>query len=154
MIVCDKKRLTEKQLVDFLLKIDEDFPIPLSDKVNIVEYAKKLLDKANLIADIEGDSIRGLVAGYTQDIVGESAYISLVGVKSEFRAQGIGKQLVKKFMDVCVAKEIKSVNLYTHQTNVAAIKMYTTLGFDIYKMKEEVRTQDIHYIYYFKNSRG
>lgn len=148
MIVCDKTRLTKKQLVDFLFRIDQDFPIPLSDKVDIVEYAGKLMEKADLVARIEENSIRGLVAGYTKNIIDNSAYITLVGVQDKFRGQGIGKQLVNAFIELCRQKKIQSINLYTHQTNASAIKMYEALGFEIYEMKNEARIQDIHYIYY------
>ena len=150
MIICDKTTLTKKHLIDFLFTIDKDFPIPLSDKVNIVEYAEKLMDKADLVVDMEKDSIRGLVAGYTENIIDNSAYIALVGVRDEFRGQGIAKQLVTTFIEMCREKSIQSINLYTHQTNTSAIKMYETLGFEIYDMQDEVRTQDIHYIYYLK----
>lgn len=150
MIICEKTTLTKKQLIDFLFAIDKDFPIPLSDKVNIAEYAEKLMDKADLVAEIEEDRIKGLAAGYTENIIDNSAYIALVGVQDKFRGQGIAKQLVKTFIKLCQEKNIHSINLYTHQTNVPAIKMYGALGFEIYDMQDEVRTQDIHYIYYLK----
>ena len=77
-------------------------------------------EKAELVAEVQDEEIRGLVAGYMNDLENGSAYISLVGVSRDFRNQGLGKKLVHQFVLLCREKQIRSVNLYTHKTNQAS----------------------------------
>ena len=38
------------RLLGFLLEVDSDFPVALSNKVNIYDYSKKLYEKADIIS--------------------------------------------------------------------------------------------------------
>ena len=146
MAIKYKKEIEKEKFSDFIKKINYDFPIPVSDKVDLKEYCEKLWEKADLVAAVQDGEIQGLVAGYTNDLSNGSAYISLVGVSEEFRNQGLGKKLVYQFTLICKEKQIRSVNLYTHKTNQAAIKMYEGLGFEVDSEGNQSRMDDIHFI--------
>lgn len=135
-------------LVEFLESVDSDFPISLSDKVNINDYAMKLLNNATIKFCIKGNQIVGMVAGYTENLADNIAYITVLAVRKEFRGLRIGYDLVKEFIEVCRGKKIKAIHLYTHKTNSSAIKMYNNLGFELYKLPKEVRVDDMHFIKY------
>lgn len=146
MVVKNKKEIEKESFFDFIKKINYDFPIPVSEKVDLKEYCEKLWEKAELIAEVQDGEIRGLVAGYMNDLENRSAYISLVGVSKEFRNQGLGHQLVHQFVLRCREKQICSVNLYTHKTNQAAIRMYEGLGFSVDSEGNQNRMDDIHFV--------
>ena len=146
MAIKYKKEIEKERFFDFIKKINYDFPIPVSEKVDLNEYCEKLWEKAELVAEVQDEEIRGLVAGYMNDLENGSAYISLVGVSRDFRNQGLGKKLVHQFVLLCREKQIRSVNLYTHKTNQAAIKMYEGLGFEIDSEGNQNRMDDIHFI--------
>lgn len=146
MMINNKQEIEKEKFFDFIKKINYDFPIPVSEKVDLNEYCEKLWEKAELVAEVQDGEIRGLVAGYVNDLKNGSAYMSLLGVSRDFRNQGLGKKLVHQFVLLCREKQIRSVNLYTHKTNQAAIKMYEGLGFEIDSEGNQNRMDDIHFI--------
>ena len=81
------------ELYHFLKDIDEDFSPYLSSKVNLSEYVEKIQNHAELIVD-QTVSLRGLVILYCNDVVNYKAYISLVGVRREFRGMGIARKMM------------------------------------------------------------
>jgi len=141
-----KEKISGDMLYDFLESVNTDFPIPLSQKISLREYAEKIIEFGEIVVALEKNTLKGLAIGYTENLKGNSAYISVVGVKKEFRGSGIGKKVVQKFIEICRQKKIKSVNLYTHKSNKAAIKMYKALGFKENSLSEEERIHDIHFI--------
>lgn len=138
--------IEKNDLVKYLKKVDLSFPIPLSRKVNLEEYADKLLEKATLCCEYKEHELVGLVAGYTDNLINNLAYIALVGVTENAQHQGIASRLVKEFCEICNKKKIDKVHLYTDTTNIKAIKMYKKLGFEEFFIENESRPQDIHFI--------
>lgn len=130
----------------FLIDVDMDFPIPLSDKVILNEYAVKLYEKATLCCEIDNGTIVGMVAGYTENIINDMAYIALVGVKKEYRGNGIASKLIKQFIDISHNKKINRIHVYTDCSNKNAMLMYEKLGFKIFNCDNEPRPNDNHYI--------
>ena len=130
--------------------MNEAFPIPLSNKVNLEYYTEKLLKNAVICAEFVNEQIVGLVAGYIND-VSQIAYISLVAVLPQARGRGIASKLIKEFFEKCREKEYIAVHVYTHKTNHSAICMYGKLGFEKYQIKNEPRPEDEHFIYDFLN---
>lgn len=145
--------IKKNDLINYLKKVDFSFPIPLSRKVDLDEYADKLLEKATLCCEYKENELVGLVAGYTDNLVNNLAYIALVGVTENAQHQGIASGLVKEFCKVCNNKKIYKVHLYTDATNIKAIRMYKKLGFEEFLIENESRPQDIHFILNIKNKK-
>ncbi len=139
--------VNKKELIDFLEKIDKDYPVPISSKVDLDQYADKILDKATLEVWKENGVIAGVVVGYSNCTYDHMGYISLVGVHADYRKQGIATALIKRFINDCRNKGISKVHLYTDSRNERAIHMYEKLGFKPYIQSGESRPQDVHLIY-------
>lgn len=103
----------EKKLLDFLYTVNMTFPVPLSHKQNLSKYADKLMERGTLCTEIRNNRIVSLVAGYTDDVVNNQAYISLVATIPEFYGRGFATNLVKKFIAIAKKKELEAVHLYT-----------------------------------------
>ncbi|MBQ7352539.1 MAG: GNAT family N-acetyltransferase [Clostridia bacterium] len=142
--------ISKDSLLQFLKKVDSDFPVPLSEKQDLNAFADKLIKNATICYEMNDEEIVGLVAGYTNNEEKESAYISIVAVLDKARGKGIGKKLVSDFIQTAQNKGFKSVNLYTSTNNEVAIKMYDSLGFVKYEKEDEPRPMDLHLIYYIK----
>lgn len=138
-------------LIEYLYKVDKTFPVSLSQKVNLEEYARKLLEKATLCFEIWDKELVGLVAGYTDNMVNGIAYIALVGVVEKAQHKGIASKLIKQFCYECNKKKIDKVHLYTDSSNDVAINMYKKLGFETYVVHDEPRPDDVHLILSIKN---
>lgn len=140
--------LSVKQIEKFLISVEKDFPIPLSQKEDLHYLACKFYDKATICSLIESGEVKGMVVGYTKDLVENLAYISIVAVDEQHRGKGYARKLVLEFVNECKNKNIRAVHLYTDIRNNAAIRLYEQIGFVDYKMKHELRSKDKHYILY------
>ncbi|MBC2888705.1 ATP-grasp domain-containing protein [Gordonibacter massiliensis] len=132
--------------MSFLQEVNELFPVPLTEKVDLGEYANKLLCFATLVPSFEGDMLIGLVAGYTDRLSEDGrAYIALVAVRKGFQRRGIAQNLVESFLDICRQKGIEGVHLYTDCSNASAIRMYQRIGFDRIMEPGDPRPKDAHF---------
>ena len=136
------------QIEDFLIGVDRMFPIPLSKKVDLHQLAMKFHEKATIFSEIYQEKIVAMVVGYTENVIDDKAYISVVATKPEFQGNGIAKKLVNKFLTFSKKKGLKAVHLYTSYTNIKAISLYEAIGFVKWKLDNEPRKEDLHLIYY------
>lgn len=123
------KNISEKMLYEFLKMGDKDFPEPLSNRVDLKEYAKKMHKNAVIIAEVCDDQIVGMFAGYINDESKKEAYISFVNILRKYRRNGIAKKLLLEFIDVARKKNFHEVHLHTSLKNQGAIKLYESNGF-------------------------
>lgn len=137
----------------FLRAVDRTFPVPLSDKRELHGFAVKLCEKATLCTETDGEKIVAMVAGYTENIVDNMAYISVVATLPEAQGRGLASKLILEFIRLCEAKNIDAVHLYAVPENVAAVRMYEKLGFVRYEKAGESRPDDVHFIYYIRKER-
>lgn len=141
-------KFNANSICEFLNKVDTLFPTPLSKKQDLKFLSEKLFTKGTLCTETDGEKLVSLVGGYTENIIDNKAYISVVATLEDYAGKGIATKLVKEFIDICREKKIKAVHLYTSQTNFPAIRMYEKIGFIEWKIDNEPRKEDLHLIYY------
>jgi len=129
VIISNKETIELEQLYDFIVKVDHEFPIPLSDKVNLKDYSLKLYNNGDFYAAISNNNIVGIIAGYNNDYQSKESYISLLALLKEYRGYGISKQLILTFIEASINKKMEKISAYTHQTNTIPINLYTKMGF-------------------------
>ena len=142
-----KQAVTVAQIEAFLQAADQSFPVPLSEKQDLSAYARKLYEHATLCTACKGDRIVSMVAGYTENLTGDWAYIAIVATLPEGRGQGTARRLVQEFIQICAQKQIRAVHLYAVPENTAAVRLYQTLGFRTLQLDDEPRKVDAHLIY-------
>lgn len=122
--LCNRKSDLDA-LANFLKQQDKEFPIPISRKTDIDDYAKKLLQFGYVLAakDSTG-AITGIIAGYANNRKTYEAYESVFVVDAAFRGTGLAKSLFLEQKNVCVAAGMKKLVLQTHKTNEKAIGFY------------------------------
>lgn len=142
--------MTLQKLTEFLKIVDRNFPVPLSAKVDLTEYAKKLIDRADLVAELsDTGQIQSLAAGYISSVDNNMAYLAVVATLPEVRGQGKAKKAVREFMTRCRLKNRKGIHLYAVESNVSAVNLYKSLGFERYFVEDEPRADDLHLVYWF-----
>jgi len=134
-------------LLNFLSEVDSDFPVPISQGVDLEDYTQKLLSKATLCIESDDDKILSLVAGYTDNLVNNLAYIAIVATVGDGRGKGYAKKLVKEFLEIAKSKNADGVHLYAVKTNVPAVNMYRDIGFELSDVQNI--EEKYHFIYYF-----
>lgn len=78
-----------------------------------------------------------LVVTYFNQIVGfidywitfDSATISQIAIKPEYRRKGLAKMLLKEMIDDCYAKRVRNIALEVRTHNIHAINLYKKIGF-------------------------
>lgn len=65
-------------------------------------------------------------------IVVDEAHVTNVCTHPDYRRSGIATQLIKKLMEIAVAKKVNSMTLEVRVSNVSAMKLYEKMGFHIY----------------------
>jgi len=116
-------------LIIFLNEINDSFPVSLSEKIQINEYAQKVL-RLGLVMKVEQNSeIIGVITGYVNDKVNGAGYMSVLGVSERHRGKKIASKLLQAFIDQAKKEGMKKISLFTHKDNHNALKMYLSRGF-------------------------
>lgn len=126
-----KYDVTFIELFNFLNKIDNLFPIKLSDKQDLNTLAAKFKEFGTLNAFYDKDTIVALLSGYTNDDENGIAYVSVLAVLPEYKGRGYASTLLIEFEKICKQKNMRRIELFTHKTNKNAINMYKKNGFII-----------------------
>lgn len=120
-----------EKIYNYLLKIDNEFPVKLSQKVNLIDYNEKLLKNGIVLVAKDKDIIIGILGGYINDFNGKEAYISILEIEKEYRKLGIACNLIKEFEKMANENNMKKIRLYTHKDNETAKRFYKKMGFKI-----------------------
>lgn len=143
-----------KDIEVFLREVNAEFPIPLSQKVDLSELAVKFFEKATLCCRCDQGRIIAMVAGYLDHTLNNMGYISLVATTTDARRKGYSSNLLRDFLKKASEKGLQAVHVYTHESNMRAIGMYKKVGFVEYNPEYEPHPEDHHFIYYLNPKEG
>lgn len=133
-----QKQQEIKRVGSFLMRIDKDFPVSLSSRVDIEEYSKKIIEKAVICKkDDLHKNIISIVAGYLNKEENQ-AYITIVGTLKQYRSLGYSKSLLLEFEEIAKKNNITSIKLSTHIDNIPAQMLYKKNGFIIKSIEGDV----------------
>lgn len=120
---------TVDQLSEHLRRCDEGYVPPLSDRVVIDEYARKIAERANRFEAWSGEGLVGLVAAYLPAATGDPVFITDVSVIPEQR----GRHVASALLDECAAfasrHGIDRLRLEVDRRNEPAMRLYEASGF-------------------------
>ena len=119
---------TTKEIVDHLTLCDAAFAPPLSQRVDIGDYATKLSARAMRFETWTDETLIGLVAAYP-DHAHHRMFISNVSVLPEWRGHGFAAGLIIRCGDAARDLGMEKVVLEVAAANVAARRLYDKLGF-------------------------
>jgi len=79
-----------------------------------------------------------IIIGYSEILIAlDCVDIIDVEVNSDFRRQGIGKELCKRIIDFCETNGVKTITLEVRKSNIPAQNLYANLGFRIISEREK-----------------
>lgn len=105
-----------------LQKCDEEFVPPLSQTMNLKQYAQKLSDFAQFVIALDNGSEAGFVAYYLND-EGHFIYVPLIWVSREHQRKGVGQKLIAQLSDLSLIG-YSSILLEVLKTNTTALAFY------------------------------
>lgn len=117
------------EIAEHLLCCDADFVPPLSGRVEIKDYAKKIKSKAFRFEAWSGGTLVGLVAAYCNDQEKRIAYITSVSVLKAWTGKGIAARLMSQCVEHAKAAGMRQIALEVVGNNTSTIKLYEKSGF-------------------------
>jgi ribosomal protein S18 acetylase RimI-like enzyme len=124
-----KDLATYEDIARHLLQCDAEFVPALSTRVQIPQYAGKLIAHAARFEAWQEGTLVGLIAAYCDDRQSRRAYISSVSVLAESRRRGLGACLLERCLDYLRGHEFMHVELQVDSKNDNAIRLYERYGF-------------------------
>ena len=122
-------RASEAQVAEHLTHSDADFLPPLSTRIGIDDYARKIADKAMRFEAWSGAQLVGLVAAYCNDRKQYIAYITSVSVLREWTGKGIAVGLMQQCIAYAKTAGMRKISLEVTGDNTPARRLYEKCGF-------------------------
>lgn len=122
----------------FLKDIDFELPTPLSNRVDLETYAKKVLEKGVVLGIKDDKKLIAASFFYANDNSSRIAYLTLLGTLRHYRGFGYAKKILTKTLEYCKRKSMLVIHLETDINNKSAISLYSSLGFEIIEVKEKI----------------
>lgn len=132
-----------QEVIKFLNLIDSSFIIPLSNKIDIEYYVKKIIDKGVIFAYKDGERIVGIALCYINNFTDKRAYISCLGVSEDYKNKGIATKLINTIKRYCIQQGFETIYLNTHKDNYIAIKLYKKHGFNVVDNMDASHSENI-----------
>lgn len=133
-------RASETQIFEHLSRCDGDFVPPLSGRLSISDYAKKIVSKAIRFEAWADSTLVGLVAAYCNDQQRCIAYITSVSVLKAWTGEGIAAQLMRHCIAHSRTSGMQQISLEVASNNTHAIKLYEKCGFVTVNAKASLAT--------------
>ncbi|MDO4574087.1 MAG: pyridoxal-phosphate dependent enzyme [Planctomycetia bacterium] len=116
------------RLARYLTENSAEFAEPLADRVNILDYATKILQTGYVFAAVKGNEIIGVVCGYANDKRSYHAYESVLVTSRSARGTGVAKILFEHQLDYCRQQGMKVLLFSTNRQNLAAVAFYKKMN--------------------------
>jgi ribosomal protein S18 acetylase RimI-like enzyme len=139
-IVFRTNAATAAQIADHLLRCDAQFIPRLSGRVDITNYATKIVERSVRFEAWYDGALIGLVAAYRDLSEHRDAFITSVSVLADWSRRGIGTRLVRDCVADATHLRLRSVRLEVNDRNRSAIRLYERLGFS----SREARGESIY----------
>ena len=119
--------ITPFKLADLSALLRLERAIFPEDTSGMAEFLSLYLrGKDTFLVAREERRVVGYVAAYAD---GETAYIASVAVDPAFRGRGLGRLLMETVMLTFVGAGVAAIGLHVREDNLAAIRLYESLGF-------------------------
>lgn len=117
------------EIAAHLSRCNGDFVPPLSGRVEINNYAKKIANQAMRFEAWSGGMLIGLAAVYCNDPAKRVAYVTSVSVLKECTGKGIAAHLMNQCIEHAKASGRRQISLEVASGNTPAIRLYEKSGF-------------------------
>ena len=110
---------------------------PLDERVNLVEYSRKLFIKSMTFEAWEEHCLVGLIAAYFNDTSASIAYITNVSVSTNYMSAGIASRLLCTCIEYARKEGFQAIQLEVGKGNTRAIALYKRFGFMTGRVKDK-----------------
>lgn len=127
--ILDINNFDKEGLKEFILSVNDDFPIPITNKINVDEFLDKIKNNGVVCCCYDGKKVVSGTFFYANNFVEKIVGFTLLATLRNYRKYGIGSTLMDMMIDYCSELNFERIQLYTHETNKNAINFYLKKGF-------------------------
>lgn len=114
-----------EDFLNFIHEVDHLFEPSLSSRIELNEYAKKLIQEAFIYIIIEDNVIQAACAFYCTPSKFDYAFLSFIASKKK----GFGGMLIEKMISKCMELGAKGIDTQTWETNYSSLKLFKRHSF-------------------------
>ena len=118
---------SETDIYKHLLQVNKCYVVPLSQRVNLKDYALKLYNYAQRLEAWSGQALVGLIAFY-ENIEHQEFFITNVSVLPEYNGLGIASSMITWLKQLIVKSTCQKITL---KADFQVVGFYTKNGFKI-----------------------
>lgn len=122
---------SREQMYTLLQACDQNFAPRLSSRVNLLDYANKIYEKAVSFEAWDGDALVGMMNGYFNDMSTLSAYFTHISILKEYMGKRIGSTLMKMGLEHAWRLGFKRARAEMSRNNVAIHRLVARAGFRV-----------------------
>ncbi len=137
-------KATKEEIANHLSRCDVDFVPPLSGRVDISNYAHKIVGNATRFEAWADGALVGLVAAYCNDSERRTAYITSVSVLQGWKGEGIASRLLERCIGHVKELGFECIQLEADSENVGAIRLYEKKSFIVNKVVGQATTMHLN----------
>ena len=131
------QKATENDIFCHLRECDSNFIPPLSSRVLLKDYARKIFKKAVTFEAWSDGVLVGLIAAYFDISDNISGYITNVSILNSYMKMGIAGKLIKHCMGYAKQHGFDEIRLEVNASNNLAIQLYRKFGFMTLGIKDD-----------------
>ena len=125
----DNSRITHEEMVHLLQVFGDLLPDPMSERVNLDEYATKWLKYADILLVYEKEQVVGIKVLYANDQRTKHAHGLLISVLPSHQGMGIAQKMYNETFQLAKQRGMTHIFYYVHYENHRMIKLNEFLGF-------------------------
>jgi ribosomal protein S18 acetylase RimI-like enzyme len=123
------KTASQEEIYAHLAACDMNLAPPMSSRVNLQVYARKIFEKAVSFEVWDGNVLVGMLNAYLNDTTLWTGYITNVSILKEYMRQGIASTLLQLCLEHAQKDGFSKIKLEVSPANDPAIKLYARAGF-------------------------
>lgn len=128
----------KSDILNLLHEFDSVFPHNREKVSNYDNWASKISDNGFAVVT-DNNNHAGMAVFYANDTEGRKGYISLIGLKPDFRGKGLGKSLLNDVIEEMKKNGMNCVLLEVDDDNQSAKDFYTRFGFKLEEKRENTQ---------------
>lgn len=112
-----------------LEQCDQDFVPVLSSRVDLLDYSRKISEKAVSFEAWDGSALVGMVNAYLNDTRTRAGFITNVSVLKGYARRGVASALLAMCLEHARQTGFSKIRLQASPENQPALRLYSRAGF-------------------------
>lgn len=116
-------------MASFMASVDQFFDPPIGSRVDLNDYVRRLVTRAEVFRALDEEELVGLAACYANDTGNFNADLSYIAVLPRLWGRGVGEQLIQHCLERARQLGMRTVTTKTPAGRNGLVEFYTRQGF-------------------------